>query len=190
MKYDKTTVTEVLLQKRIELEKKALMDNIEIYRKYLYQLSVNYNKDDYARINKLYGTIIGLLFKNFYGCNSTELKKILRNPNGIKICDNEIMYVMNSTHLKYYLSMLKSMNNYIDKHPTTDIDSLESKAGFISTQALNHFYQENETTKGIMPFNNLVETAKQAQVKKEVQYEQTVIKGFERKKSKKGKNNG
>ena len=182
MKYDKTTEMEVLLQNQIKLEKKTLIDNIRIYREYLCKLNVDYNKEDYDRINKLYGTVLGLLFKNFYGCNSSELKKSLRNPNGIKIYENEIMYVMNVTHLKYYLAMLKSINDYMDKYPATDINSLESKAGFISTKALEHFYQENETTKGIMPFDNLVETAKKAQAKKESQYNQTILKGFERKK--------
>ena len=184
MKYPTKVEEEVLLQNSIKLEKEKLMNNVSLYRKYLAkQTDISYSIEE---ADKLYGTIIGLLFKNFYGCNSTTLKANLKRNHNVKIPENNIIYIMNTTHLNYYLLMLQSINKFLDKNPDTSIENIIKITTTISTVAQDHFYEENDNTKGVMPFNHLVSVAK-SEMKKSYSnkfdspYEQTTLEGFVKK---------
>lgn len=153
MKYDKKIETEVILQYLIKEQKEKLMNNITLYRMFLFAQNVKYTKENVNEIYKLYGTVIGLLFKNFYGFNSGEMKTILKQVN-IKVPGNNIIYIMDENHLKYNLSMLQSMNNYMDNNPETSIEEIIKVATSISTTAQEDFCNTNK--EGELPYNNLV----------------------------------
>ncbi len=151
MKYSDEIKNEILEQEKIKKLKSLIKKELKEYTDFFIEYGIA-SSDEREESKKLYSTCISELNKRFYDYSIGNMITLIKGQEKISVPKNDIVYLMNIEHLKYYKSMLNKFYKVINVEPIKNHESFIAIANDIGTRAKNYFEEQNNS----IPINDLV----------------------------------